>query len=121
MLFLGSAENTKRESEMKTYTYEIGASYRRSFMIRLDELGLPYSEHRTMFGSTIIVKTYTEAHEDAFWEFQLDVQDFQRRLKENKRKQAERKQEKLRKEQAEKLASKNRFRKLTFRKPLKSL
>lgn len=106
---------------MESYTYEVGSAHRRDFMVRLDELDLPYTEHRTMFSSTIVVKTYTESHEDAFWEFQLDVADFQKRLNEVKRQRAVRKQEAERKEQAEKLARKNRFRKLTFRKPLTSL
>lgn len=106
---------------MESYTYTVGSAHRRDFMIRLDELGLPYTEHRTMFNSTIIVKTYTEAQEDAYFEFKLDVADFQERLDKIKRQRKARKQEALRKEQAEKLARKNRFRKLTFRKPLKSL
>lgn len=107
--------------KMKSYTYNVGSSYRRGFMVRLDELGLPYAEHRTMFNSTIIVKTYTEAHEDAFWEFQIDVADFQKRLNQAKRKRAEEEREAHRKVIAEKLARKNRFRKMTFRKPVQSL
>lgn len=106
---------------MKSYTYTVGSAHRRDFMVRLDELGLPYTEHRNMIKSTIIVKTFTAAHEEAYYEFELDVEDFTNRLDEVKRQRAERKQEACRKEQAEKLAKKNLFRKLTFRKPVQSL
>jgi hypothetical protein len=106
---------------MESHTYNVGASYRRDIMIRLDELGLPYTEHRTMLSSTLVVKTYTTAQEDAYDQFAFEVAAFQKRLNQVKRQRAEKKKEALRKEIAEKLARKNRFRKLTFRKPLKSL
>lgn len=105
---------------MKTYTYTIGSAYRRDIMIRLDQLGVPYTEHRTMFNSTIIVKTRTLAQEDAYYTFEIEFASFQRRLKDAKRKAEQRRLEVLRQEEAKKLARKNRFRKLTFRKPIQS-
>ena len=110
-----------KESKMTSYTYTFGAAVRRDFMIRLDELDLPYTEHRTMFESTVIVRTRTVAQKDAYYEFELECADFQRRLKDSQRRAANRRQEVLRQEQAKKLARKNRFRRLTFRKPLQSL
>lgn len=106
---------------MTSYTYTLGASYRRDFMIRLDELDLPYTEHRTMFDSTVIVRTRTMAQEDAYYTFEIEFADFQRRLENSKRQEARRRQEILRQEEAKKLARKNRFRRLTLRKPLQSL
>lgn len=106
---------------MTSYTYTLGASYRRDIMIRLDELDLPYTEHRTMFDSTVIIKTRTMAQEDAYYKFEVEFADFQRRLENSKRQEARRRQEILRKEEAKKLARKNRFRHLTLRKPLQSL
>lgn len=106
---------------MSTYTYTFGSAYRRDFMIRLDELDLPYTEHRTMFDSTVIVKTHTVAQEDAYYEFEREFADFQRRYKDAERQAARRRQEILRQEEAKKLARKNRFRRLTLRKPIQSL
>lgn len=106
---------------MSTYTYTFGSAYRRDFMIRLDELDLPYTEHRTMFDSTVIIKTHTVAQEDAYYGFELEFADFQRRLEDAKRQATRRRLEILRQEQAKKLARKNLFRKLTFRKPVQSL
>jgi hypothetical protein len=105
---------------VKTYTYAIGAAYRRDIMIRLDQLGIPYTEHRTMFNSTIIVKTRTAAQEAAYSTFELEFTSFQRRLKDAKRQAERRRLEALRQEEAKKLARKNLFRKLTLRKPIES-
>lgn len=106
---------------MESYTYTVGSVYRRDIMVRLDELGIPYTEHRNMLKSIIVVKIYTEAQEDAYYRFEVEFADFERRLREIRRRQLDAKREAERKEQAEKLARKNRFRKLTFRKPLTTL
>lgn len=106
---------------MESYTYTVGSVYRRDIMVRLDELGIPYTEHRNMLKSIIVVKIYTEAQEDAYCRFEVEFAGFERRLREIRRRQLDAKREAERKEQAEKLARKNRFRKLTFRKPLTSL
>lgn len=106
---------------MESYTYTIGSAYRRDIMVRLDELDIPYTEHRNMLKSIIVVKTYTEAQEDAYYQFEIEFAAFERRLKEVRRRQLAAKREAERKEKAEKLARKNRFRKLTFRKPLHTL
>lgn len=101
---------------MKSHTFTVGSVHRREFMIRLDELGLPYKEHRTPFNSTIIVQTFLEAHDDAYSRFELDVSNFVLRLDAVKQ---QRELEALRKEHQKKVARKNFFRRLTFRKPLK--
>lgn len=106
---------------MESYTYTVGSVYRRDIMVRLDELGIPYTEHRNLLKSIIVVKIYTEAQEDAYYRFEVEFADFERRLREIRRRQLDAKREAERKEQAEKLARKNRFRKLTFRKPLTTL
>lgn len=110
----------QRENRVETYTYTIGSAYRRDIMIRLDQLGVPYTEHRTMFNSTIIVKTRTLAQGNAYYVFELEFAEWQRRLKDAKRQAEKRRLEVLRQEEAKKLARKNRFRKLTFRKPIQS-
>jgi phosphoribosylanthranilate isomerase len=94
----------------KSYRYEFGAMYRKGVMVRLDELGLPYTEHRTLVDSVIIVKTYTKEQEAAYRSFSADVRAFMVQLHEIEME-----------EERQELARINRFRKLTFRKPLKRL
>lgn len=103
---------------MESYTFTVGAAHRRDFMIRLDELGLPYKEHRALTKSTIVIQTFTVEHEDAYYRFALDVSTFVLRLNALKEQRKLRELEALRDEQLKKLARKNFFRKLTFRKPL---
>lgn len=88
----------------------VGALYRKGVMIRLDELGIPYTEHRSLVNSVIIVKVYTKQQEAACKIFMREFIAFVRRLEALDRKEAQ-----------EELARKNRFRRLTFRKPLLSL
>lgn len=76
----------------------------------LNEVGVPYAEHRTAFGSTIAIQIETEAHEDAYNLFVIKCATFVAQLN----------VEKLQK-QEKKLARKNRFHKLTFRKPLHTI
>lgn len=104
-----------------SYRYEIGSSYRQDFMVRLDELGLPYTEHRNWVKSTIIVKTYNDEQEEAFYRFSIEFRNWEKRLKARQREIHQARLEEIRKENAKKLARKNRFRKLTFRKPLTTL
>lgn len=106
---------------MQSYTYEVGSLRRKEFKIRLDELGLPYSEHSSsFFASTIVVKASTKEHEAAADRLMLEVEELQQRMIEAKNRRAAEEQEKIRMEKAIELARKNRFRRLTFRKPLKS-
>lgn len=93
---------------MKTYTFTINPKFRRDYMALMDEAGLPYTEHRS--DSTIVIQIETEAHEDAYSLFAVKLATFV----------AELNVEKLQ-IQEKKLARKNRFRKLTFRKPLTTL
>lgn len=95
---------------LKTHTLTIGALHRRGFRVRLDELGLPYTEHRGLVDSDIIVKLYTPEHHEAYKVFARDCRAFMLYLAELERQEEE-----------EELARKNRFRRLTFRKPLTSL
>lgn len=88
----------------------IGAMYRKSVMIRLDELGIPYTEHRTFVDSVIIVKVYTNEQKTAYNVFMGEYMAFVQRLAALDHQ-----------EEQEELARKNRFRRLTFRKPLLSL
>lgn len=88
----------------------VGALYRKGVMIRLDELGIPYTEHRTFVDSDIIVKVYTAQQKSAYNVFMEEYMAFVHRLEALDRK-----------EEQEELERKNRFRRLTFRKPLVSL
>lgn len=88
----------------------VGALYRKGVMIRLDELDIPYTEHRSLVDSVIIVKTYTAQQEAARKVFMREFIAFLRRLEALDRQ-----------EEREELDRKNRFRRLTFRKPLVSL
>jgi hypothetical protein len=88
----------------------IGAMYRKDVKVRLDELGLPYTEHRSLVESIIIVKVHTEQQKAAYDVFMGEFTAFLRRLAALDRQ-----------EELEELARKNRFRRLTFRKPLTSL
>lgn len=103
---------------MQSYTFTVGAAYRREFMIRLDELGLPYKEHRALVNSTIVVQTFTTEHEDAYYRFSMDVSSFVLRLNAAKEQRKRREMEALRDERLQKQVRKNFFRKMTFRKPL---
>jgi hypothetical protein len=103
---------------MQSFTFTVGAAHRREFIIHLDELGLPYKEHRTLFDSTVVVQTFTVDQEDAYHRFVLDVSNFVLRLNAAKQQRKLRELEALRDEQLKKLSRKNLFRKLTFRKPL---
>lgn len=88
----------------------VGALYRKEIMIRLDELGIPYTEHRSFVDSDIIVKVYTKQQVSAYNVFMREFIAFVRRLEAIEQQEAR-----------EELARKNRFRRLTFRKPLVSL
>lgn len=88
----------------------IGAAFRKRWMIRLDELGIPYTEHRTFVDSDIIVKIYTTQQKSAYDVFMREFSAFMRLLEALDRE-----------EEREELERKNRFRRLTFRKPLVSL
>lgn len=88
----------------------IGAAFRKRWMIRLDELGIPYTEHRSFVDSVIIVKVYTKQQVTAYNVFMREYITFVRRLEAIDREMEQ-----------EELARKNRFRRLTFRKPLRSL
>lgn len=103
---------------IKTHRLEIGALHRRDVMASLDELGLPYQEHRSFLDSTIIVKIYNERQLKALRIFQRAFQAWTARLQaaddEYERKELDRKNR-------GELARKNRWRLLTFRKPLTSL
>lgn len=91
-------------------TLSIGALYRKGVKVRLDELGLPYTEHRSLVDSTIIIKVYTRHQVAAYDVFMDEFIAFMRRLEALDRQEAQ-----------EELARKNKFRRLTFRKPLLSL
>lgn len=88
----------------------VGALYRKDIMIRLDELGIPYTEHRSFVDSDIIVKVYAKQQVSAYNVFMREFIAFVRRLEALEQQEAR-----------EELARKNRFRRLTFRKPLVSL
>jgi hypothetical protein len=88
----------------------IGAAFRKRWMIRLDELDIPYTEHRSFVDSVIIVKVYSKEQEAAYNVFMAEYMAFVQRLLDIDL-EIER----------EELARKNRFRRLTFRKPLRAL
>lgn len=103
---------------LKAHRLEIGALYRKDVMARLDELGLPYREHRSFLDSTIIVKTYNEAHLTALRTFKREFKAWQARLQAAEDKYD---REQIARKNHKELVSKNRWRWLTFRKPLTSL
>lgn len=83
-------------------------------MAYLDELDLPYQEHRGFLDSTIIVKIHNERHLRALRVFQSAFKAWQQRLQAID-------DEIDREARLEQLARKNRWRRLTLRRPLKSL
>lgn len=103
---------------IKTYTLEIGALYRKDIMVRLDQLGLSYVEHREFLESTIVIQAFSEREANILLVFRRQFLAFVRRLQaeeeEIERENFERELHIYRK----KLARKNRWRGLTFRKPL---
>jgi hypothetical protein len=103
---------------IETYTLEIGALHRKQIKVRLDQLGLHYVEHRGLVESIIIVQVFNDAEERALHIFKREFLAFVRRLQAI---DAEIENEKFEREyqiEKRKLARKNRWRRLTFRKPL---
>lgn len=106
---------------INTYTLEIGALHRKGVMVRLDQLGLRYVEHRGFLESTIIVKAFNDADIKALYKFRYEFAEWLKYLQVI---DDEIENEKLEREHhlaQKKLARKNRWRRLTFRKPLKRL
>ena len=103
---------------LNSYRYDVGAMHRKKFMVRMDELGLTYREHRGLLDSVLIVQTYTEADERAARQFDREARAYIRQLEAIDR--AVELEEIARKERKE-LARINRKRRLTFRKPLAAL
>lgn len=95
---------------ISSHRLTIGAGFRTKWLIRLDELDIPHNEHRTLFDSVIIVKIYTHRDKAAYSVFMDEFNVFLRRLAKVDRELEQ-----------EELARKNRFRRLTFRKPLTRL
>jgi hypothetical protein len=106
---------------IETFTLEIGALHRKGVMVRLDQWGLRYVEHRGFLDSTIIIQVFSDADLKKLYKFKHEFRTWQLHL------QAiddEIENEKLDREYhlaQKKLARKNRWRRLTFRKPLKAL
>lgn len=104
-----------------TERFRVGAIYRREVMSWLDEFGVPYVEHRGLLDSIIVAKVYTEAHLIGFRNFSRRYNALVTHMKaldaEERREERQRKQDIL----DAKLARKNRWRKMTFRKPLTKL
>jgi hypothetical protein len=106
---------------IETYTLEIGALHRKAVMVRLDQWGLRYVEHRGFLDSTIIIQVFNDADLKKLYKFKYEFRAWQLHL------QAiddEIENEKLEREYRiaqKKLARKNRWRRVTFRKPLKAL
>lgn len=106
----------------------ISALHCKDFMIRLDELGVPYKERRGMLDSVIVIKVYTAQQEAAYDVWAQEFTAFERNLTETARQEARaelaRKNQCLRIdtldwcEKREESVRKNRFCRLTFRKPL---
>lgn len=106
---------------ISSYPLEIGALHRRDVMVRLDQLGLSYVEHRGFLESTIVIQIFSEREAKILLVFRREFLAFVRRLQANEdeieREDLERKILIYRK----KLARKNRWRTLTFRRPVLSL
>lgn len=106
---------------IRTHTLEIGALHRKDVMIRLDQLGLSYVEHRGFLDSTIVIQVLRERDASALLLFRAEFIAFVSKLQaiedEIEREELERKN----RINLKKLARKNRWRELTFRKPLKAL
>lgn len=104
-----------------TYTLEIGALHRKDVMVRLDQWGLRYVEHRGLLDSTIIIQVFNDADLKRLYKFKYEFRAWQLHLQaidnEFEREELERKNRANHK----KLVRKNRWRRLTFRKPLKAL
>lgn len=103
---------------INTYTLELGALHRKDVMVRLDQLGLRYVEHRGLLDSTIVIQIFSERDASTLLVFKREFTAFVRRLQaiddEIEREEVDRKYFIYRK----KLARKNRWRRMTFRKPL---
>lgn len=106
------------KTPIATERFRVGALYRREVMSWLDEYGVSYSEHRGLLDSVIVAKAYTERQMIGFRKFAKHYNAFVTHIEAL---DAEEKRERLVQEQDRtraKIARKNRWRKMTLRKPL---
>lgn len=103
---------------ISSYPLEIGALHRRDVMIRLDQLGLSYVEHRGFLESTIVIQIFSEREAKILTVFRRDFLAFVRRLQAVEEEIERENFERQLRADRKKLARKNRWRGLTFRKPL---
>jgi hypothetical protein len=101
-----------------TYTIEAGRHWRHVILVRLHELELRFTEIPNGRKSTFVVHLRNERDEEAADVLQQQITDT---LAERHLASARRKAKQQAAEEAQKLATKNFFRKLTFRKPLTAL
>lgn len=106
---------------IETFTLEIGALHRKSVMVRLDQWGLHYVEHRGLIESTIIIQVFNDADLKKLYKFKYEFRAWQLHLQAIDNEIENEKLEREYNRAQKKLTRKNRWRKLTFRKPLKAL
>lgn len=103
----------------RTETFEFGIAHRRNMRILLGQLDIPYVEHKGLITSTFIVKV-SQANRLSYKIFLNEVQILIQEIEARDEARA------LEEWQAEKaksdsrLARKNNWRKMTFRKPVSS-
>lgn len=106
-------------------TFIIGAIYRKKVMVRLDELGIPYVEHRNLVESTIVVQLFTKEDIAAYNIFVPEMKAFIARVRALEQEEEDEREfkelEQFLKKKNTKLARKSRWRRVTFRKPLTSI
>lgn len=102
-------------NSVMTQTLEVGDLYIVKTKARLDQLGLSYTCERGFRDTTITIKASCQSEKASLKKFMVEVNQ---KLQELKEIDERFKQEAIEWENRKKLARKNRWRGLTFRKPL---
>lgn len=105
-------------SSVTTETLEVGDLYIVKTKARLDQLGLRYTCERGFRDTTITIEASSESEKASLKKFMVEVNQ---KLQELKELDERFKQDVIEWENRQRLAKVNRWRHLTFRKPLTSL
>lgn len=105
-------------STVMTQTLEVGDLYIVKTKARLDQLGLSYTCERGFRDTTITIKAACQSEKASLKKFMVEVNQKLQALKDLDERF---KQDAIEWENRQKLAKINRWRRLTFRKPLKRL
>lgn len=111
---LPSVAQRSKGSGTQTEKYQIGHLHSREFRIALSEWDLPYEEHKGLLESVFVIKAGSPRDATKLVAFNHEAHAWMERIEAMR-------QQRNDEEQARRLRRVNRFRRVTFRKPLSEL